>query len=90
MVRLSECYSSGVGVVKDMDEGFRWLLEAAEANHPTALCKLAKHLCSGNGRLGIAQDLNRAERLLRCCSFLLLCSTKSTVCLLYTSDAADE
>lgn len=66
MVRLSECYTKGVGVIKDVDEGLRWLLEAAEANHPTALCTLAGHLCSGNDRLEIAQDMNRAERLLRC------------------------
>lgn len=66
MVRLSECYNSGVGVVKEVEAGLRWLMEAAEANHPRALCTLAEHHFSGNARLGIAQDVNRAERLLRC------------------------
>lgn len=66
MVRLSECYTQGKGVVKDSQEGLRWLAEAADANHPRALCTLAEHHSSGNAALGVAKDLDRAERLLRC------------------------
>ena len=58
--RVGICYLKGTGVAKDEHEGFLWLEQAAECDHPAAMYAVSQ--CYEYGK-GVQKDQNKAQEL---------------------------
>ena len=56
--RVGICYLNGTGVAKDEHEGFLWLEQAAECDHPAAMYAVGQ--CYEYGK-GVQKDQNKAQ-----------------------------
>ena len=56
--KVGICYMNGIGVEKDEYEGFQWLQQAAESDHPFAMYAIGE--CYEHGK-GVEKDQEKAQ-----------------------------